>query len=408
MSAQATLTDYLDQARLNSPQLTDYRNQQRIAELEIERIGVDYRKPKISLTGDVLFAPYLFNNRRVFSVSNAPTASAIGYDAGVTNGGLYAALIGADYRLFTERLSAPEIDQQLLARSMADNQVRLSGLDLERQVTANYLSALLVQEQLRYQRELLDRLADQRELVRKLADRGVMRVTDLELLNLEVGRQRYLIADLELQYRQALQTLNATVGSSDTGAVSLLLPRLDTVTVPNSSAFTEAYRLDSLRAANDQALFATRYLPQVSTFANGGVNAVSLNNIQRKVGVSAGLRLSWLLLDGGQRGINRQENEIRRQTAARYADFTQQQQLNYRDTGVRLLARYADNLALLDRQLDDYERVLATYRREFAMGQLGVIEYLNVIRSYADLQQQRNQLTVQRLQTLNELNYWNH
>ncbi|MCP9234735.1 TolC family protein [Lewinella sp. JB7] len=408
MSAQATLQDYLDKARLNSPQLTDYRNQQRIAELEIDRIRLDYAKPKVSLTGDVLFAPYLFNNRRVLSVADAPAASAIGYDAGVTNGGLYAALIGADYRLFTNRISAPEIAQQALATTVASNQLRLTGLDLERQVTADYLNAVLLQEQARYLRELLGRLTEQRELVRKLADRGVMRVTDLELLNLEVGRQRYLIADLELQYRQALQTLNAAVGISDTGTVTLLVPQLDTVLIPTTSAFTEAYRLDSLRATNDQALFETRYLPQVSAFANAGLNAVTLNNIQRKVGVSAGVHLSWLLLDGGQRNINSQENEIRRQSAARYAAYTRQQLANYRRNGVAILARFADNLALVDRQLSDYERVLVTYRREFAMGQLGVIEYLNVIRTYADLQQQRNQLTVQRLQTVNELNYWNH
>ena len=406
--AQSTLADYLATARQSSPQLTDYQNQSRLAELEIARIRAGYDKPRVSVTGDVVFAPYLFNNRRLFSVSDAPAQTAVGYDVGVTNGGLYAALLNVDYQLFSNRLSTPLVQQQLLAQRTADNQLRVNQLDLQRQVTLDYLTALQLQEQIRYNRAIVDRLTEQHELVRRLADRGVMRITDLQLLNLEIGKQGYLIADLALQYRQALQTLRATVGSSDTTQVELSMPQMELALAVPSSVFSETYRLDSLNAANDQLRFETQYLPQVSAFANGGLNAVTVQNIQRKLGVSAGVHLSWVLYDGGQRNLNAQQNEIRRQTAARYAEFTRQQLENYRTNGAALLQTFTANQALLDRQLQDYDRVLNTYRKEFAMGQVSVVDYLTVIRSLADLQQQRNQLTVQRLLTINEINYWNH
>lgn len=406
--AQNNLDYYLEQAAIRNATLRDFKFRQDISELEIQKIKTQYEKPQWALTGDYLLAPFFFNRGRVIALTPNPDVKAIGYDAGVTNGGLYSAQVNVNYPLFTKKLSQPLFQQQQLAQLTVGNQSRQFKVDLTRLITNDYLNAYLLQQQMDFMETASSLLLEQRELVRKLADRGIMRVTDLQLLNLEIQNQNLLRNNLEAQYRQALGTLNSDVGILDTTLV-----RLDSIILfvqdPEvNSLFLETYRLDSLAAVNDQEVFATRYLPQVSVFANGGLNAVEINNIYRKVGVSAGIRVSWLLGDGGQGSINAQQNKLRQLNARTQAQFTNQQIQNNRQNNALVLRQSRQNIQLLETQLDNYQRLLTAYRQEFALGQLSVIDYLNVMRTYVSLQQQKVQMETQLLLIINEINYWNN
>ena len=63
-------------------------------------------KPKTQhsriITGDYLFAPYFNNNGNLITTN--PDPNAIGYDVGITNGGLYSALINVDKNIFNGHL----------------------------------------------------------------------------------------------------------------------------------------------------------------------------------------------------------------------------------------------------------------------------------------------------------------
>lgn len=408
ISAQTNLEYYLREAETRSPFLKDFVYQQEIAGLEIQKVRTQFEKPQWTVTGDYLFAPYFFNNGRVIAITSTPDARAFGYDAGVSNGGLYSGQVNVNYQLFTERQSQPLIQQQELAQLGWRNQHRLLQVDLKRRITADYLNAYLIQLQMDYILQVKDRLNKQREFVRKLADRGVMRITDLELLSLEIKNQDFLFNTLDIQYRQAIMQLNADAGIADTAMVRLDSMSLDIAQINDQSVFLQQFRIDSLSAENDQAVFETRYVPQVNVFANGGLNAVELNNIYRKVGVSAGIHISWLFRDGGQKNINAQQNEIRKMTAQNQRQFMQNQIANNRMNNALILQQSLQNIEVLDAQLTGYEKTMTSYRQEFALGQLSVIDYLNVVRTYADLQQQKAQLEVQLLIIINEINYWNN
>lgn len=408
LGAQNNLEYYLLQASRRNALLQNIGFQQEIVSLEIQKIQNQYQKPQWSLTGDYLLAPYFSNRGKAFAITSNPDAQAVGYDVGITNGGLYAGQLNVNMPLFTRRQRQPQLQQQHLLQQGLNNQYKLQQADLRRRITTDYLSAYLLQQQMDYTSELKERLLAQRDFVRQLTDRGIMRVTDLQLLTLEIKNQDYQWNTLEIQFRQAMQVLNNDAGIVDTSAVRLARVSLPQVVSGTTSLFLVQYELDSLSADIDQAVFETRYLPQVNVFANGGFNAIELNHIYRKVGVSAGIHFSWLLGDGGQRKLTAQQNKIRQLNARTQAQFARNQMNNARKNYAVILREKQQNLQLLNAQLENYQALLTSFRKEFAAGQLSVIDYLNVLRTYADLQQQKAQAETALLFIVNEINYWNH
>lgn len=406
--AQTSLDAYLEQALAGNADLQNFKLQREVSTLEIQKIKAQYESPQWSLTGDYLLAPFFFNNGQVAAITANPDARAIGYDAGVTNGGWYSGQVNVNYPIFTRGISQPLAQQQDLERMSLNVQARQLEAALKRQITADYLNAYLIQQQKDFTGQVKTGLLEQREFVRKLAGRGIMRVTGLELLNLEIQNQDFQLENLSAQFRQALITLRNDAGIADTASARLEAVELSLTDAAERSLFLEPYRLDSLNALNGQAAFEARYFPQVNLFANAGVNAVELNNIYRKVGFSAGLHVSWLFQDGGQRDINAQQNELRQLNARNQTEFSSRQIQNNRLNNGLLLQQNRQNIGLLDTQLAGYRQLLATYKQEFALGQLSVIDYLNVWRDYVGLQHQKILQEIQLLLIINEINYWNN
>ncbi|MEZ4995598.1 MAG: TolC family protein [Saprospiraceae bacterium] len=406
--SQASLDTYIQNALERNANLQNYHIEGEISSLETQKLKTQYEKPQWALTGDYLLAPFFFNKGQVVAITANPATKAIGYDAGITNGGLYSAQINVNYPVFTQKLSRPLVKQQELVRENLSIQARQTEAGIRHQITTDYVNAFLLQQQMDFVGELKTSLQEQSSFVRKLADRGIMRITDLELLNLEIHNQDLQLQDLQGQFRQAMLTLRSDAGVMDTTLTRLPAVDLRLNNATDRSVFLESYRLDSLSADNDQAIFETRYTPQVNVFANGGINAVELNNIYRKVGISAGIHVSWLINDGGQRDINAQQNELRRLMAGNQATFSDLQIRNNRQNYQLLLEQNRRNVALFEEQLNGYEQLLTSYKQELALGQISVVDYLNVVRIYRGLQQQKIAMQTQLLLIINELNYWNN
>ena len=78
--------------------------------------------------------------------------------------------------------------------------------------------------------------------------------------------------------------------------------KLQEITVEKSlenmnSKFLTSYYLDSLALAADLKISELKYKPDVSWFANGGMNAVYLPSLNR-LGFSTGITFSMVLSDG--------------------------------------------------------------------------------------------------------------
>ena len=99
---QFNLDYFLNNALNNSPQIKNYNNLFLINDLQRKLDEAQNSSFQVYLTGDYLFAPYFNNNGKL--VSTNPDPKAIGYDVGITNGGLYSALINVDKNIFNGAL----------------------------------------------------------------------------------------------------------------------------------------------------------------------------------------------------------------------------------------------------------------------------------------------------------------
>ncbi|MFM9910198.1 MAG: hypothetical protein ACKVOW_12650, partial [Chitinophagaceae bacterium] len=91
---------FISEGLKNNPSLLEINNLQQYFQIQNEFITAQNKKPQVNFTGDYLFAPFFFDNGRPISITQNPSPKAFGYDAGLTNGGLYAAQVNVAIPLF--------------------------------------------------------------------------------------------------------------------------------------------------------------------------------------------------------------------------------------------------------------------------------------------------------------------
>ncbi|MBW3127157.1 TolC family protein [Hymenobacter profundi] len=404
------LAYYLAQAQQNSPLARDAQNQVQAAGLEAQRLRALYTRAQVTVSGNYLVAPVLSHDngqtKLLYSGENATNYT--GYDKALSNGALYQGLVQLTQPLFaTGRYNVYAQQTQNLALSQ-QNLARLSVHDLEKLVADQYILCRQDLEQLTYVRELLAILNTQSLLVRKLVEASLLKQSDYTLLTIEQQTQQLALNTYRAAYRRDLLDLNVLSGIGDTTEVVLPAPNVTLQRTPVAAPrFLERYRLDSLGLAATQQVFELRYRPQASAFVNGGLNAVSFGDIPNRFGTSAGLSFSLFLFDGHQRELSRQRTGILLRSV-------QQARQNFQTVNPVREQRILGELRALEErqrlaraQLASYRSLLDSYKREVIAGQLSVINYVQVLKSYAAASRDLVLLDNNRLLLINAYNYWN-
>lgn len=405
--AQRDLAYYREQAKANSTQL--YQNQNLIAanQLEGDRLRAESTKPQVSLVADFLIAPY-FNNQGAL-VTTTPTDRAIGYDAAITNGGLYSALVSVNQPLFNKVQLRTNYQSVLLQNQAYDYQNQRALNELTKTITDQYILIYRDQEQIENSREVVQLLTEQLRITERLVQAGITKQSDYLLLRIEQKARQADLLNFQTTFFNdliALDTLAALTQSPDTVILAppdiVLQPSLD-----STSRFFRQYTLDSLRIQTAQQVTNLIYKPQLSLTADGGLNATTLTHIQQRVGFSAGVSFRWLLFDGYQRRINQRKNQLLQQTIRAQRQRWVDQQAVRSQRILQAIRVLDEKITLLQGELTDYRAVLRDYRNQVAAGQLSVIDYVNTVKSFVLLQ---NDLTIARSDRstlMNSHNYWN-
>jgi outer membrane protein TolC len=403
--AQNNLPYYLRNAETNSPLLNEYSNQISSSSLSRELFYSQQLLPQVSVTGQYLFAPYFNNNGHL--VSTNPDPQAIGYDIGITNGGLYSAQINVEKNIFNgSTLDAMNAAQTAQEASIQHSMV-LSRRDIAKQVTDQYLQVYESQKLYELATETSANLRDLLEIVGKLVGQGVSKQSEYLLLSIEYEGKNIATADAALQFKTSLTQLNTLCGIADTALVQVDSVSLTAAADAAHFEFTKKYELDSLAAASQEELLETKYRPQVSVFFNTGLNAVELEHMERKFGLSAGLNLSIPIFDGGQRSITRQQSELAIRSIAGYRENFAVQLKNQRRNSSDRLDHLRSNLNTLARQISGYRQLISMSERELQRGQLSMIEYLTVLRNYLELRKNNISAEIDVQREINNYNYWN-
>jgi outer membrane protein TolC len=162
-----------------------------------------------------------------------------------------------------------------------------------------------------------------------------------------------------------------------------------------------------LNSVNQQQIFETKYQPQVGIFFNAGLNAIELDNIQRKLGLSAGINFSLPILDGGQKDITRQQTAIAEKTLGDYKNYQAHNiYLQLKNTEERINS-LKKNLSDMEEQIKDYNNILIISKKQLREGNLSMVEYLTLLRNYFDLQKSMINNRISYQAEINNYNYWN-
>jgi outer membrane protein TolC len=241
-----------------------------------------------------------------------------------------------------------------------------------------------------------------------LAKSGILKASDIILLEIELLNEDVHITELQSQFSNDLNTLNGLCGLSDTMAVIL-----DSIHIklnqPDSSgsSFVYQFALDSMIAENSLKISAQKYKPQFSAFVNAGLNAIDPTNIPSNWGFSAGIDLKMNLFDGHQQKINRQQTLIQLETVDNFKRYFIIQRMQMRQNLLKQIESIGLEMHLAEKQLDKYRTLLNIYRQGLVNGDLSVMDYLTVVRTYRKTSDEYLNYNQQIQSAINAYNYWN-
>lgn len=390
---QRDLDYFISRGLLANPQLNDLKNQAFAASLDSQRVRALY-KVQINALGNNVYAPVV---------------SGWGYDKAISNGGQYNNVVTFSRMLASRASIQNQLQAAALNRLSASNTGSISEQDLKLAITAQYITAYGDQQQISFNRAVLDLLKTESGILKRLTDRGTYRQTDYLTLWVTIQQQQIVIDQLMVQYQKNYALLNSLCGIQDTAFAVLAPPSLEPLVLPpiRQTVFFRKFQLDSLQLENslDQIKFA--YRPKFSLYADAGINSTLTAAPYRNFGGSVGLLFSLIIYDGKQRRIQQNRIRLREHTRSGYQQFFVQQAGQQLGQWVQQLTGMEKLIAQIETQLTFSQGLIEANRKLLVTGDVRIADYIIAINNYLNARNLITQNTVNRYQVLNQLNYWN-
>lgn len=388
-----TLDDYVQQALANSPLLKDYRQQQQINLLDSMRIVASYG-PQVNASS---------------TNSYAPVIRGYGYDNAITNGANVNAIVGVNKTFVSRKNLNIQFAAIRLQNQGLDNTAQISAQDLQRTVTAQYITAYGDLEQLRFTREITELLKKEEVVLKQLTGGNVYRQTDYLTFLVTLQQQQLSLKQLDIQFRNDYATLNYLCGIIDTTQTTLTQPLIVIATLPdqNNSIFFRQYQLDSLSLTNSQSLVDFSYKPKISAFVDGGYNSSLAYQPYKNFGTSVGVTVSVPLYDGHQRRIQHRKLDVSEKTRQGYKEFFTKQ---YSQQVAQLMQQLQGTQSLIDQindQIKYSQGLIDINMKLLETGDAKIPDLVIALNNYLSARNLLTQNTVSRLQIMNQINYWN-
>ena len=408
LQAQETTLEYfISAAKENTPTLLENYNLQKGREIENEIILAQTRSWQVDATSEVLLAPYFNSNGRFIDIATTPSPRAYGYDVGITNGGLYSAQLNVTKNLLNQGMVHNLLFQNKIRKDSLALTSQEIGHNVVKNITDAYIMAYQLQLQSDFTQEILKDLENRLKVVEILVKRAVLMESDYLLLQSDVESKQMELQQVRNNLRAGIEQLYVSSGIPVAPTDSLVRPKLAVKGVTSVYFYHRRFENDSLQVAADQQVFENRYRPQLSLYGNAGLNAVALNNIDRKMGLSAGLRLSVPIYDGKQRKYNAQQSLLNEENLEFYRDNAQIQLEDNLKSIDRQLTALTDNMKLMENQLAKQKNIIEIYKGKLVQGQVSIVDYLNVVQTYKQNVQTKLQMQTNRLLLQSQYNFIN-
>lgn len=400
---------YIGQAEANSPLIYQARKDIETYSLDLLQINRILFKPEINVVSGFTFSPIISrtDNRNSFHLVSDGATDYTGHDLAVTDGGQYQALISVRQPLLADSKYRTYIKNRDISQQISENDIALTIHELEQLIGYQYLLCLKSAKEAENTLSLVRDLEEKYTLITQLVGNGIYKQTDLILLQIELGNYRMEYKGYRADYLSNLFDLNLICGINDT--VEVDLPDIDLELNPSTGArsgFLVGYKLDSLKILSDMAVNELKYKPQFDFIADAGLNAAYLPNPKR-IGISAGLALTWNIFDGHQRNIQREKSAINLQALEfRKNNFMTRNEIS-RNRILKQISSLDERIRMSEKQAENYITLIDAYTRELSLGEASIMDFKNLLKDIAANRSELIQLRIERQFMINSFNYLN-
>ena len=398
---------FIQEGVKSNPNIAENINLQQFFQIQNEIITAQNKRPQVNFTGDYLFAPFFFNNGRVISITPNPSPKAYGYDAGITNGGWYAAQVNVAIPLFNKALIKPLYEQNKIQGDISAYGRKQLEQDLKKSIIDQYIITFQFQQQTTYLQKIIDQLETRKPYVTALVKQGLLQQNDYLLLDIQQTTSRNDLLQLQYAYTNGLAILKNLAAISDTTNFNLADPLIVLEPAPAEFYYVQKFRLDSLNLVAQQNVFNIKYKTQVSAIASSGINAVDITNVPHNVGLSAGLHVAVPIYDGKQKKMNERQNNVLLTNLQAYRNNTALLQQNNIRNAKQQIVQWQQTIDLLDQQIKKQELLLEILKDKIIKGQVTVMDYINALQDYIVTQKTRALAETNVLLYNNQYNYYN-
>jgi hypothetical protein len=289
------------------------------------------------------------------------------------------------------------------------NTIKISEQDLKKSIIAQYITAYGDLTQYNLNKEIIDLMKKEGSILKGLTEKGIYRQTDYLTFFVSLQQQELLLHQLFIQYKYDTGTLNYLCGIVDTSTVSLSEPIITIEHLPaiENSSFFKQFTIDSFKLANQKLLVDFNYRPKFNLFADAGYNSSFLQTAYKNFGASFGFNITVPLYDGKQRKLRYSKVSVADNTRKVYKDFFTNQ---YTQELSQLTERLNSTSALITQintQLKYSESLITANRTLLQTGDTRIADYLMSLTNYLNTKNQLTLNTINRLQLINQINYWN-
>ncbi len=384
---------YINQAVSGSPLLKDYLNQAQANYYDSLLIMAAYR-PQV--TGSS------FN-------SYAPTFKGWGYDGAITNGGNFNALVGVNKLLVNKKSLAAQLQDIQLQNETLNSSGKITEQELKRTIIAQYITAYGDLQQLNFNKEINTLLTKQEIILKKLTQSNVFKQVDYLVFLVTLQQQALVIKQQGMQYKNDYALLNYLSGITDTATVDLLDPEIKTAILPplSNSIFLEPFKIDSLKLLNKKALLEISYRPRISLFADAGFNSSLAYKPYKNFGTSLGISASIPLYDGKQKKLQISKIKIAEQNRNNYKEFLSKQYAQQIAQLYQQLKASDELIAIINSQLKYAQSLIDVNGKLLNAGEVRIADYILALNNYINAKNLITQNNINRMQVINQINYWN-
>jgi outer membrane protein TolC len=383
---------YVDNALNNSPLLKDYRNQVQLNKYDSLLIRATF-KPQVTGSSINSYSPFI---------------RGWGYDAAITNGGAFATLVGVNQSLPNNKNLAAQFENLSLLNKTLANTSQITERDLKLTIITQYITADGSLQQLTVNREVDNLLVKEEAILKKLTQSNVYKQADYLAFLVTLQQQNLLVKQLAIQYKNDLNQLKYLCGITDTETVMLQDPLIELKPLPvvDQSVFFQQFQLDSLKLGNNKKLVDIGYRPRVNLFADAGFNSTLAYSAYKNFGTSIGVSLIVPIYDGKQKQLQYNKIDVAEKTRTGYQSFFKRQYQQQITQLIQQLSSAEELINDINNQLKYSQSLIDVNGKLLEAGEVRITDYILALNNYINTKNLMTQNRINRLQIINQLNYW--